>query len=297
MVPADRYVQQVKIKNVENAMQNYLNQKIDINDPVLVSVIDEVPLWSAPFGLKLLDTVSLKPGMNVLDIGCGMGFPLIELAARLGNSCKLHGIDPWERALERVRLKMKVYDIKNVQVIHGYAENMPFENDFFDLIVSNNGINNVNDMNQTLMECYRVSKSDAQLTITLNLDKTMLEFYNVFEETLAENNLYDEIQKMKQHIYSKRRPLDEIENLLEETGFSVENIFHDSFRLRFVDGTAMLNHYLIRYWFMDGWKKVLNPNKLITIFEQIESKLNQATELNGEIVLTIPFVTIDCKRK
>ncbi len=237
-------------------MQNYLNQKIDINDPVLISVIDELPLWSAPFGLKLLDIVKLKPGMNVLDIGCGLGFPLIELAARLGNSCRLYGIDPWQRALERVRLKMKVYDIKNVEAVHGYAENMPFENDFFDLIVSNNGINNVNDMNQTLKECYRVCKLGAQMTITLNLEKTMIEFYDVFQETLAENNLHDEIKKMKEHIYSKRKPLVEIKSLLEDIGFSIKNIFHDSFRLRFVDGTTMLNHYLIRYWFMDGCKKV-----------------------------------------
>ncbi len=237
-------------------MPSYLNQKIDINDPVLISVIDELPLWSAPFGLKLLDTVRLKKDMNVLDIGCGLGFPLIELATRLGNSCKVYSIDPWERALERVRLKMKVYDIKNVEVIHGYAETIPFENDFFDLIVSNNGINNVNDMNKTLNECYRVSNIGAQMTITLNLEKTMIEFYDVFQETLAENNLHDEIKKMKEHIYSKRKPLVEIKSLLEDIGFSIKNIFHDSFRLRFVDGTTMLNHYLIRYWFMDGCKKV-----------------------------------------
>ncbi|UCE08202.1 MAG: methyltransferase domain-containing protein [bacterium] len=277
-------------------MQGYLNQKIDVNDPVLISVIDELPLWSAPFGLKLLETIRLKKGMNVLDIGCGLGFPLIELAARLGNSCKVYGIDPWERALERVRLKMKVYDIKNVAVVHGYAENMPFENGFFDLIVSNNGINNVNDMNQTLNECYRVCKLDAQMTITLNLEKTMIEFYDVFRETLAENCMYDEVKKMKEHIYSKRKPLDEIKSRLVDKGFSIKKIFHDSFKLRFVDGTTMLNHYLIRYWFMDGWKKVLLPKNITTIFERIESKLNQVAELKGEIVLTIPYVTIDCRK-
>ena len=50
--------------------------------------IDDLPLWSAPFGLKLLETLKFKKNINVLDIGCGEGFPLIEIAARFGNGKK-----------------------------------------------------------------------------------------------------------------------------------------------------------------------------------------------------------------
>lgn len=116
-------------------MQDYLNQEVNTDDFDLVSVIDDLPLWSATFGLRLLDTIELNKNINALDVGCGLGFPLIEIEERLGNTCNVYGIDPWELALERVRLKMKVYDITNVKLIHAYAEKMPFENDFFDLIV------------------------------------------------------------------------------------------------------------------------------------------------------------------
>jgi arsenite methyltransferase len=34
---------------------------------------DELPLWSAPFGLAILDTIRLKQGMNILDIDSGSG--------------------------------------------------------------------------------------------------------------------------------------------------------------------------------------------------------------------------------
>lgn len=278
-------------------MKEYLHQKVDVDDFELVSVIDDLPLWSAPFGLKLLDTIKLKKDMNVIDIGCGLGFPLIEIAERLGNSCKVFGIDPWERALERVRLKMKIYRIKNVELINGYAENMPFENDFFDLIVSNNGINNVNDMTQTIKECYRVCKPNAQMTVTLNLDETMIEFYTVFQETLEENKLPKAIRKMKDQIYLKRKPLDEIKTIFEDSGFYIKNIHNDLFKLRFVDGTTLLNHYLIRFWFLDSWKSILNDDDLIRIFDKVEFKLNKEAERIGEIVLTIPFVTIDCRKK
>ena len=89
-------------------MKKYLYANADLNNMDFVSCIDELPLWSAPFGLSLLDAIEMKAGLKVLDIGCGCGFPLIELAQRLGNSCSLNGIDPWETALGRVRLKIRL---------------------------------------------------------------------------------------------------------------------------------------------------------------------------------------------
>lgn len=278
-------------------MKDYLKHTFSADDPDLVSVIDELPLWSAPFGLKLLDTIELKPNINALDIGCGLGFPLIEVSQRLGASSKIYGIDPWKTAIDRINLKIKTYDIKNVEAIEGVAETLPFENNFFDLIVSNNGINNVEDIKLSLAECYRVSKPNAQLTITMNLEDSMIEFYDVFESTLIKNGLKDEVKKMKDQIYSKRKPLEEIKTLLSNSGFEIKSISEDNFILRFLDGPTMFNHYLIKYWFLDGWKSILKPKDLENIFEQLEQKLNEIAKEKGEVKLTIPYVTIDCRRK
>lgn len=277
-------------------MTEYLNHQFDMNNPDLISVIDELPLWSAPFGLRLLETIEMKKNMKVLDIGCGLGFPLVELSQRLGKSSKVYGIDPWESALERVRLKQKVYQISNIEIVEGYAEKMPFENGFFDLIVSNNGINNVEDMRQTFRECHRVSKTNAQMVFTLNLEDTMMGFYSLFEETLAEGNLHSEIAKMKEQIYAKRRPLEEIKTLLKSSGFSITDIIQDAFNIRFVDGSSMFNHYLIKYWFLPGWKDILKEEDRIAVFEKVEAKLNASADNTGEISLSVPYVTIDCKK-
>lgn len=50
-----------------------------LEDARLASAFDETPLWSAPFGLRLLDRVRMADGLSVLDVGCGAGFPLLEL--------------------------------------------------------------------------------------------------------------------------------------------------------------------------------------------------------------------------
>ena len=46
---------------------------------------------------------------------------MIELALRLGKSGKVFGIDPWEKAMERTQLKIRVLNIKNAEVIKGVA--------------------------------------------------------------------------------------------------------------------------------------------------------------------------------
>ena len=275
-------------------MQDYLNHSFSTDDFDLVSVIDELPLWSAPFGLGLLDTIKLKPNCFALDIGCGLGFPMIELAFRLGSTGKVFGIDLWKRAIERVNLKIKILNIKNTEVVEGVAERLPFEDKYFDLIVSNNGLNNVEDLKISLYECSRVSKPGAQLVITFNLENTMMEFYIVFEEVMRENNLKDEIQKMKVQIYSKRKPISDFETLLKETGFGIKNIKHSSFKMDFLDGATMLNHYLIKYWFLPGWKEILKIEDQERIFDKVEKKLNRLSDGKGCFTLTVPYVVMDC---
>jgi ubiquinone/menaquinone biosynthesis C-methylase UbiE len=277
-------------------MKEYLTHTVNADDPDLVAVVDELPLWSAPFGLRLLEVIQLRKNIKVLDLGCGAGFPLTEIACRLDNASRVYGLDSWTRALERIKLKIRVYTIRNAQVINGHAEYMPFADNNFDLIVSNNGINNVRDMKQSIRECYRVGKFGAQLVFTLNLEETMIEFYSVFQKVLNDNKIYDALPRIKQHIYDKRRPLAEIKSILSEAGFQISNIIEDSFKLRFADGTTMLNHFFIKNWFLGSWKQIIEPKNLVRIFDQIEKELNLQAEKNGELDLTIPFATIVCRK-
>lgn len=277
-------------------MLNYLDENYDLNDPPLVSILDELPLWSAPFGLKLLDSIIFKPNMNVLDIGCGTGFPLIELANRLGSSCHVFGVDPWTSALKRIQLKTKIQNLSNVTIINGKAENLPFEDEFFSMIVSNNGINNVENPDAVLAECCRVSRPKAQMIITVNLSATMKQFYSVFEETLRGQGKLTEISKMREHIYEKRKPYHQTISMITNAGFWINRIYEEVFTMRFLDGSAMFNHFFIKLAFLDNWKKLLSPQERKPFFEILEQKLNNISKLNGALSLTIPYVCIDCRK-
>ena len=277
-------------------MDNYLKTNYDLNAKETVTVIDELPLWSAPFGLKLLEKIKYLKNITALDIGSGLGFPLLEIAMRLGNSCKLYGIDPWEAALERIKAKIKVYGINNVELINGVAENIPLPDNSVDLIISNNGLNNVKDVKSVLSECCRISRIGSQLIFTYNTDKTMVEFYGVLEELLIEKNMTSEISLMKEHIYKKRKPVEEFVQLLNDNGFGINEISHDKFTYSFVDGTAMFNHFLIKLAFIDSWKVLIPEEIQNEFFEEIVKRLNQFALNNGSLKLTIPFAIIDCEK-
>lgn len=133
-------------------MKKYLTTNYDLNDESIISVIDELPLWAAPFGLKLLDKINYRKNITALDIGSGLGFPLLEIAMRLGNTCKIYGLDPWGAAIERIKTKVGIYGICNVEVLNGVAEKIPLPDKSVNLIFSNNGLNNVEDLSISLKE-------------------------------------------------------------------------------------------------------------------------------------------------
>ncbi|MDR3609395.1 MAG: class I SAM-dependent methyltransferase [Ignavibacteriaceae bacterium] len=277
-------------------MKNYLHQKYDLSDPKIVSAFDEMPLWSSYFGAVLLDTVIYKNKARILDIGCGAGYPMLELAQRFGADSEVTGIDPWKAATARLKAKAKIMGVNNIRIINGVAENIPTEDNYFDLIVSNNGLNNCSDQMKVLSECYRTMKKDGQLVFTVNLPGSMKEFYSLFRQILTDQKLNDSAAKMELHIKEKRKTLQENLRQVRKNRFTVKRIIEQSFYMKYLNGTAFLNHYFIKIAFLDSWVKIVPQNKRGMIFKLLEEKLNQYSQSKGELRITIPFVCIDCRK-
>jgi ubiquinone/menaquinone biosynthesis C-methylase UbiE len=273
-------------------MLEYLDYSTDWDDPGVVSLHDALPLWSAPFGLMLLAQVKLRPGMTVLDIGFGTGFPVIELAQRLGNSSTVYGIDPWTAAIERTRSKIKLFKIKNVKLVEGNASSMNFKDNMFDLIVSNTGINNFEDVKAVFRECFRVAKPKAHIALTTNPEEHMKEFYQVLTNTVIQlklEHLLDKLETQQKHRLSVKT----VCHLLEAAGFTISQTRQKSFSMRFLDGTAFLNHYFIKYAFMDGWKSIFPIDLLNPVFTQLEQNINTLAKKKNEFKVTIPIAYIE----
>jgi arsenite methyltransferase len=264
---------------------SFLSFEPDFNSPQVIAAYDEVALWSAMFGLLLLEEVPLANVTNALDVGCGTGFPLIELAERLGNRARVHGIDPWSGGLKRAAEKIANRGTRNVTLHEGNATAMPFPDGTFDLIVSNLGVNNFDDRAAAVRECRRVAKSGATLALTTNLQGHMREFYDVFAEVVRDDA--EASKRLRDHI-EHRATVATVRELLENGGFAITRVVERESVMRFASGTAFLNHYFIKLGFLDAWKKVVPGNE-----REVFAQLRNALDDHGELRLTIPMAYIE----
>jgi arsenite methyltransferase len=274
----------------------YLEADFNWKDPDLVSAIDETPFWSAPFGATLLQRVRFKKELVVLDLCSGTGFPLLILAGRLGPGARLFGIDPWTAGNARARRKLLEYGYSNTSILSGFAESIPLKNETVNLAVSNNGLNNVNCLESSLKECFRVCRPGAQLLATLNLPETMHEFYEVFQRVLENNRVPDAVELIEAHIRAKRPSIAHFTSAVEKSGFVIRDVHTDFFTWRFVDGSAMLRDYAIRLAFLTPWKELVPTALQKHVFTEVEILLNELSAKNGELVLTIPFACFDARK-
>ncbi len=267
-------------------MTEYLSYTFDDNEE-FINTFDEAPLWSASFGLLLLKHLELKPNITVIDIGSGAGFPLLELAGRLGKSCKLFGIDPWANANKRAKQKIKNYGLKNVELIESSAEQIPFDAGTIDLIVSNLGINNFSDPPLVFKECSRVLKTGGKLALTTNLNGHWKEFYSVFYSTLKQlekDNLLPLLKQDEEH----RGSIESVSNFFTDSGFKVARHFEESFEMKFLDGSAFLNHYFVKLGWLTTWMKIFPKDELKEIFFTLEENLNSFSQKNNGLTLMVP---------
>lgn len=251
---------------------------------------DDLPLWSAPFGMILLRMIPYRSGMNILDIGCGTGFPLIETASRCGSNCRLWGIDPDEEALSLCRDKIAEKQLNNVITLCSSAESLPFDSGFFDLITSNNGINNVQNPFAVMQECYRTLKPGGVMVYTANLPDTLAGFYSVFTKTLYMVCGKDCSETVNKHISDLRQPTAWHRRLIGSAGLVVGSEETSGFYMQFADGNAFLLHPLIRTAFLPRWNLLIPDGFHEAVWNQVRLNLNELFTEDSGIVLHIPFV-------
>ena len=257
---------------------------------------DETPIWSAPFGLTLLDTVRMISGINILDIGSGGGFPMIELAERFGESCRVYGIDPSEDTNWMIMEKIRLRELGNASIIKGFAEDIPFEDNFFGLITSNNGLNNVQDIGKSLNECFRVCRPSGQMVATMNLPETFSLFYEVFCKVISESGMVEKVAEVSGHIREKRKTIEEWKLLITDSGFLIKTAIRKKFNYRYLDAGSFFKYFLIRNYFLPSWISLIPQEKTEEIFRKTEQKLNSFAERDSELLMEVPYVCFDCMK-
>jgi SAM-dependent methyltransferase len=113
-----------------------------------------------PFALGPIDQ-----GEAVLDIGCGSGVDAIFTAMITGPSGKVVGIDLTPEMLKRAKENLSLTELKNITFEEAGADNLPFADQNFDVVISNGALNLVPDKSMALSEVFRVLKPGGRLML------------------------------------------------------------------------------------------------------------------------------------
>jgi SAM-dependent methyltransferase len=106
---------------------------------------------------------ALKSGERVVDLGSGGGFDCFIAAGQVGPQGHVVGIDMTEEMLRRSRAVAAVLDLRNVEFRQGAIEDMPIEDGWADVVISNGVINLCADKRQVFTEVMRALKPGGRL--------------------------------------------------------------------------------------------------------------------------------------
>jgi ubiquinone/menaquinone biosynthesis C-methylase UbiE len=84
---------------------------------------------------KILQGAGLRPGMKVLEVGCGTGFFTLTAARMLGDQGHVTAIDMLSESVELVAQKVQAANLKNVSVIKADALDTRLESESLDEII------------------------------------------------------------------------------------------------------------------------------------------------------------------
>lgn len=101
---------------------------------------DHTEIVAAPFGDSAMDRLLLRPGLNVLDVGCGAGSTTVELARRVGNDGRATGVDIAPAMIAHAMKRVDASHIGNVSFLVADAQVEPFQEAAFDAIYSRFGV-------------------------------------------------------------------------------------------------------------------------------------------------------------
>jgi arsenite methyltransferase len=113
-----------------------------------------------PFALGLL-----APGEQVLDVGSGAGMDSLVAAQMVAPGGHVTGIDMTPEMLAKARAAADEMAADNVEFVPGEAEALPFDDETFDVVISNGVIDLVPDKDAVYSEIFRVLRPGGRIQI------------------------------------------------------------------------------------------------------------------------------------
>ena len=150
--------------------------------------------------------MELRPGERVLDLGCGAGWASRILARLVGEGPQGHGqvvgVDISDEMIRRARATSRDFD--NLMFVWGSAQQIPWEENFFDKVLSVESFYYYADQDRALHELFRVMAPRGRLFILINLyqdNPYSLRWVEELKVPVQARTAAEYVELLKQHAF------------------------------------------------------------------------------------------------
>jgi ubiquinone/menaquinone biosynthesis C-methylase UbiE len=112
---------------------------------------------------KVISLLDIKEGIHLLDVGCGTGWAIGEVANLVNNNGVFYGVDLSPKMIEKA--KENFSGKENFHFIKANAESIPLDGDFFDIIICTNSFHHYLHPEQAMNEFYRLLRKGGKVYI------------------------------------------------------------------------------------------------------------------------------------
>jgi arsenite methyltransferase len=108
---------------------------------------------------------AIRLGEKIVDAGCGSGTDSLLAAMFTGADGAVIGVDMTSEMLSKAQKAAVQLNLKNVEFRNGYLEELPVENAWADVVISNGSLNLCPDKLRVLLEFHRILAPHGRLQI------------------------------------------------------------------------------------------------------------------------------------
>ena len=137
----------------------------DLGYPAELANVPETAVESFAGVANLWQLGRLDRGERVLDLGSGAGTDSLIAAQMVGEQGRVVGIDMTAEMLAKARAAAAEAGVGNVEFVEGEAEQLPFADASFDVVISNGVIDLIPDKDAVYAELHRVLAPGGRLQI------------------------------------------------------------------------------------------------------------------------------------
>jgi ubiquinone/menaquinone biosynthesis C-methylase UbiE len=230
--------------------------------------------WTERLDELVAKTVTVPDTGRLLEVNCGTGARVIELASTLKEG-EVVGVDPDEERIAIADAKALTAKVEHCSFRVGDAAALDFDAGSFDVVVSDASLEPPARLAPIAAEAIRVAKPGAPVAIKLALRGSFDEFYSIYWESLSEIGLVDEVWPKLEDLIHTRPTLDDALAAVRGAGLKHARPHQRKEEWRFQSGAEFFESPLVADLFLDEWLSIVPPARLAEVKAALEKIIDR----------------------